>query len=949
MSAQSPNVCETCHEPLVQRGSETVCVRCLAGFLAGADDGAPDDGESSATEARRYGHFELLTDAAGHPVELGRGSMGATYRARDTVLHREVALKVIEQSVAALPAARQRFLREARAAARFQHPAVAAVSHYGEQDGECYYVMELVEGETLEARVRRAGPLSAALTLEIASQISQALVAAEALGIVHRDLKPSNLMLLGRGEDGKRGDGISTVKVIDFGLAKAVDAAAQAAGPGDTRGGFVGTPAFASPEQFRGAEDARIDGRADIYSLGATLWYALCGRSPFAGRTLEEIHARQNEPLPTAQLLSRHAPKCVVALLESTLAFDVGKRPQSARELLERLERCQAETRQKPSSGRSRLRWVMATGLVILTAVIGIWWSRRQPPVDAASRTLAVLPFENASPDPNDAFYTTGIRDAITADLARAAALKVISPDSASQYQPGPRDFVRIGSELNVHYLLTGRVRRERGRIQVETRLVDAVGTTQPWVNTYDRPLADAFLLQSEIARAVADRLQTPLSTEERAAIDRPPTMDEAAYDLYLQARGNLTMTVGEAQARTVFGHCLSLLDQATQRDPNFALAYCFIAELEDELATLDLGTPEERAVDHRGRAESALEKARQLRPDDGEVHLAQARHLTMVVGDLTQAKIEIDLARRTLPNNADVEAITARIAANTGHWEEALAARERAVALNPGDAGNAAFLEQTCRKLRRYAQADRALEHLIALTPHEESLPELIERGVERIESRADLAPLRAALAGAPASEGPAEVNLFRFLLAYFDRDSDGLARALAASPQERFQLYNFIYPRAWFEGLNARLRGNPAAEQAAFTSARARMEEWLSANPTHNAGSMSVLAMIDAALGRRDEAVREARQACEKAEKQGGATIACLHCNLAVVYAWTGQLDLAFAELEVWTRQPAGSGLVYQPTYGDLKLNPMWDTLRNDPRFTALIERLVPPKEGN
>ena len=288
-----------------------MCVRCLAGFLAAADDGAPDAGEWATAKAHRYGHFELLTDAAGQPLELGRGAMGATYRARDTVLHRTVALKVIERSIATLPAARTRFLREARAAARFQHPSVAAVSHYGEQDGECYYVMELVEGDTLEARVQREGPLTATMTLEIASQVAQALVAAETLGIVHRDLKPSNLMLVGRNADGKGDAGAPLVKVIDFGLAKAVDAAAQTASSSETRAGFVGTPAFASPEQFHPSEDTRIDSRADIYSLGVTMWYALCGHSPFSGRTLEEIHAQQSEPLPTGQLLSPpRAPAC---------------------------------------------------------------------------------------------------------------------------------------------------------------------------------------------------------------------------------------------------------------------------------------------------------------------------------------------------------------------------------------------------------------------------------------------------------------------------------------------------------------------------------------------------------------------------------------------------------------------------------------------------------------
>ena len=500
---------------------------------------------------------------------------------------------------------------------------------------------------------------------------------------------------------------------------------------------------------------------------------------------------------------------------------------------------------------------------------------------------------------------------------------------------------------MGVRYLLTGSVRREREQVKIEVRLVDAVQPAKPWVTTYERRLSDAFLLQGEIARSVADRLHTPLSSEEKAAIDRPPTTDAKAYDLYLQAQGNLRMTVGEAQARTVFGRCLTLLEQATQRDPNFALAYCFIAYLEDELSTLHLGTPEELAVDHRARAESALARARLLRPDDGRVHLAQAKHLAVVVGDLPQAEIEADLARRTLPNNSEVETITARIAENMSHWEEDVRARERTVVLDPCSACNYADLEQTYRMVRRYDAADRTLEKLLAIMPREEALPMEIDRAMEKLESRGDLAPLRAALAAPPTGDEPAEVYLFRFLLAYFDRDPEALARMLALSPQEQFQLYNFTYPKAWFEGLAARLRGDAGAEQKAFAAARAGMEQWLIANPTHNAAGLSVLAMIDAALGRKDDAVREARQACEKmSEKQGGATVGSVHSNLAVVYAWTGQPDQALAELEVWTQRPAGANLIYQPTYGDLKLDPVWDPLRGDARFAALLERLSPSK---
>ena len=313
--AAGPEICVRCHKPLTRRGADGECLRCLVGFALTPEDTDDDFARASAHENLRppdviYGHFELATAEDGTVLELGHGAMGTTYRAHDTVLHTAVALKVIEQSVAAHPAARARFLREARAAANLHHPNVATVSHYGEQDGQCYYVMELVEGETIEARVRRDGPLPVALALEITAQVARALAAAEARGIVHRDLKPSNLMLATTDREEGMAN-VPWVKVIDFGLAKVVsEVGGQEKGATDTRNGFVGTPAFASPEQFAPAEDTRIDSRSDIYSLGVTLWYLLTGRTPFLGVTLEEIHAQQvEEPLPLKPLIASRTPR----------------------------------------------------------------------------------------------------------------------------------------------------------------------------------------------------------------------------------------------------------------------------------------------------------------------------------------------------------------------------------------------------------------------------------------------------------------------------------------------------------------------------------------------------------------------------------------------------------------------------------------------------------------
>ena len=268
----------------------------------------------------KYDHFEVEIGADGFPIELGAGAMAITYRARDTVLNSVVALKVIDRSAAQDPRARSRFLREARAAAQIRHPNVARVSHYGEQDGECFYVMELVEGETLEARVRRDGPMPLALALEVMEQAARALAAAEACGVVHRDIKPSNIMLECDAA------GALVVKVIDYGVAKVLAPEAER-GAEQTQTGFIGTPAFASPEQFSSIGQTRIDTRSDIYSLGVTFWYLLCGRVPFVGRTLEDIHARQAEPVPVEQLKGLDIPSRCLALLKSMLAPDPQRSP----------------------------------------------------------------------------------------------------------------------------------------------------------------------------------------------------------------------------------------------------------------------------------------------------------------------------------------------------------------------------------------------------------------------------------------------------------------------------------------------------------------------------------------------------------------------------------------------------------------------------------------------
>src|SRR5437879_1947583 len=321
-------ICSACNESLNVKGE------CLSWPLRGGLNGAVEEAVAER-DSLVFGDFEIVRREDGSSWELGCGAMGVTYRATDKVLHRTVALKVSENPAVAMgsEAVRERYLREARSAAALKHPNVAGIFQFGASPDidRCYYAMELVEGETLEALVRREGPLKPEVALEIAIQVTRALVAAAAQGLIHRDLKPGNIMITRPDAETVKLE----VKVIDFGLAKVTNAVGEA---DLTHGGFVGTPSFASPEQFGGAP---ADARSDIYSLGVTLWYSLTGQVPYPGKTIEEICDRQQRTdLPIEQLVARKVPVPLIKLLRRILALEPAQRPASARELMEALESC---------------------------------------------------------------------------------------------------------------------------------------------------------------------------------------------------------------------------------------------------------------------------------------------------------------------------------------------------------------------------------------------------------------------------------------------------------------------------------------------------------------------------------------------------------------------------------------------------------------------------------
>src|SRR5437870_4511296 len=612
---QAAQTCANCGRPLTQLGPKGECLRCLVsvGFLA---DG--EEPERPAARGRlmpgplKYAHFEVEVGADGFPAELGAGAMAITYRARDTVLNSEVALKVIDRRVAQNPGARSRFLREARAAANIHHPNVAQVTYYGEQDGECFYAMELVKGETLEARVRRDGPMPLALALEVIEQAARALAAAEACGVVHRDIKPSNIMLESDASD------VLRVKLIDYGVAKVMGPQVE---PGleQTQAGFIGTPAFASPEQFAGAGQMPVDTRSDIYSLGVTFWYLLTGRTPFVGRTMEEIHARQTTELPLQQLKGLHLPGKVVALLKSMLAADPNDRPQAARELLLAVHSCY--DRFNPEARRRRRKAILvnvALTLAIVAIACGTWLYQRLRPFTPEERSIAVLPFENLSSDKENAYFVEGIQDEILTRLSKIGDLKVISRTSTQHYESAPRNLREIAKQLGVSHVLEGSVQKSADTVRVNVQLIKAASDSHLWSDTFDRKLTDILSVESEVAKTIADQLRAKLTGHEQEVITAKATDNPEAYDAYLRGLA-YTLKTGFTPANSLGAQ--KYLKQAVQLDPNFALGWALLSYVDASGYLTQSLQPTETL---REEARQAADIALRLQPNPGEAVFAK-------------------------------------------------------------------------------------------------------------------------------------------------------------------------------------------------------------------------------------------------------------------------------------------------------------------------------------
>jgi len=724
-AAPEVSICAGCGRPLEEASvSAGGCTFCLLRVGIDGEADLPQDSTTNGFEGdAHFGVYEIERREDGSLYELGHGAMGVTYRAIDTTLHRKVALKIITIGIAGQSTeARERFVREARTAAALRHESIATVFQFGirEPTGQCFYAMELIEGETLEERVRRTGPLDVCATIEIAQQVTSALAAAEKYGLIHRDLKPANLMLMDPDEGSTSGRGvgasqraIAIVKIIDFGLAKALNAPVDAMRL--THHGFVGTPAFASPEQFG---NSALDVRSDIYSLGVTLWFAVTGKTPFAGHTIEEIHrAQQSNFLPVEQLKAGRVPSPLRSLIKSMLAFEPAARP-STRELAVRLQRCSA---QASVASSTRLAFAAVAILILGASGFFAFQSLRTHPATAGpaldatvpDKSIAVLPFENLS-DEKDAFFAEALHDDLLTKLAKIADLKVISRTSVMQYR-GRKDVREIGRVLGVSHVLEGTVRRSGQKVHVNAQLVDARAGTSLWAEEYNRNLNEFFSVEAELAQSIANGLGAIISAREKLAIQERATKNLIAFELYTRAKHLLLTANVSDDARAQLIQATDLLDEAVAHDPSFFQAYYQLAQAHLRIYV--------RGYDHTparlALAEAAVRTASRLRPDAGETHLARAENLYEGYLDYDGALAEVELARQSLPNDARVYQLMGQIQSRQGHLGESERNLERAVELDPRDFETLQQVAINYDLFRRYPEANLVLDPPLGVDPN--------------------------------------------------------------------------------------------------------------------------------------------------------------------------------------------------------------------------------------
>ncbi len=677
-------------------------------------------------QERTLAHYTIV-------AKLGEGGMGEVYRAQDQKLGRDVALKILPPHLVDDAERRKRFEREARAIAQLKHPNIITVHSIEEAEGVHFISMEYVDGPTLAAEIVEGGvPLERFFDDAIA--LADALSSAHGKGIVHRDLKPANIM---RDDDGR-------LKILDFGLAKLfetdVEGAETVAANADDmtgEGRIVGTVAYMAPEQ---AEGGTIDARTDVFSFGIVLYEMATGRRPFQGKTnISTLSAILKEEPPSVSELRPVVPRHLGRIIARCLAKDPERRYQSALDVRNELEALRDEVRSgvhdqahagertpssdslsaAPSGWRAsargqRLGWVLLAFAVVVVAAAGFFVLRSSRDgadagAAAAIRSLAVLPFSSLSQDASDDYFTEGMTDVLTTELARLAELKVIARNSAARFKDSPLAPADIARELGVRALISGSVMRDQDRVRISAQLAEAQSDRVIWAESYDRPARDVLSLQSEVARAIADAIALQLSPEEKSRLDDDRSVDPRALDEYLRGRF-LWSRRTEPAVRQSLAHFRTAVELA----PDFALGHTGVADAYLILGAYNWMPPREASA----RAFEHAAKALSLDPDAGEPHASLGDLAFHVDGDLARAQRELDRALELSPGYATAYMWRSEVSMARGRTEEAMRYLEKAIELDPVHPFPRYFLAFGKEVLGDVQAAERGYRDVLQISP---------------------------------------------------------------------------------------------------------------------------------------------------------------------------------------------------------------------------------------
>jgi serine/threonine protein kinase/Tfp pilus assembly protein PilF len=923
-----------------------------------ANAAAPIPREDVSEIGKRVGAYVIIR-------EVGHGGMGTVYLGAraDGYFEKQVAIKLLNRGVANEEVLR-RFRSEREVLARLDHPNIARLIDAGTtDDGLPYFVMEYVEGIPITRFINeRQEELSARLNLFL--KISAAVEAAHRNSVIHRDLKPNNILVNHEGEP----------KLLDFGIAKIVGNEAnplELTALGQER--F--TPGSASPEQAKGEP---VTTCSDIYALGVVLYEMLTGERPHRFLTsdpsreeLVQIVCQQLPVLPSLAVKDRERQRQLRGDLDAILLRALQKEPArrypSAAEFADDIRRHlngkPIRAREYEAAYRIKTRLLhnrnvqVSVGTAILallfvaafvfnsrvrsglkqlgsqrSAASSGWSDTRSP----SEKSIAVLPFENLSEEKQNEYFADGVQEEILTDLAKIADLKVISRTSVMQYKSGlARNLRKIGEELGVAHIVEGSVQRAGNKMRVNAQLIDARTDAHLWAQTYDRDLADVFAIQSEIAKTIAEQLQAHLSPSEKAAIAEAPTKDVVANDLFVRAMA-LEDMVNDPGGKESLLQAVGLLGEAVRRDPKFLSAYCLLCVINLDLYWFGFDHTPAR----REQAHDALQAAERIQPDAGEVHVGKGMYAYHGFRDYDRARGEFELARKKLPNAAGLYSALGAVDRRQARWDDAIRNFDRAVQLDPRNFSIAEEAGFTYMGLRRNAEAARFLKRAIELSPKDYFAR--IQLAENSYFEHADLGPLRAQLNIflKEGSDATANAAQFFVLCTLAERDRAAAEQALTFIPSEGtvFPTGNFLIPRDWFVGLVARSFGDGKEAQKAFTAARVIAAKTVQEQPDY-APAWSLLGMIDAGLGRKADAMAEGNRACEilpisKDSWEGQIYVT----NLALIYAWLGEKDRPLEQLAISAKSPVGI------SYGELKLDPTWDSLRGDPSFEKIVASVAP-----